>query len=200
MPATSARKSGASVDLERIKAAVLEIIEAIGEDPTREGLADTPKRIAEAYAEIFSGLEQDPLQDLKVSFDEGHQEMVVLKDIPFYSLCEHHFLPFYGSAAVGYIPNGSVVGISKLARVVDTLSKRPQVQERLTTQIADTIVEALHPQGVAVVLRAEHLCMTMRGVKKPGAAMLTSAVRGRFQESQVTRDEFMSLIQENRWA
>ncbi len=184
-----------AVDIERIKAAVLEIIEAIGEDPGRDGLADTPRRIAEAYAEIFSGLRRNPLEDLKVRFDEDHHEMVVLKDIPFYSLCEHHFLPFYGSAAVAYIPDGSIVGISKLARVVDTLSKRPQVQERLTSQIADTIVDALHPQGVAVVLRAEHLCMTMRGVKKAGADMVTSAVRGRFEESQVTRDEFMSLLQ-----
>jgi GTP cyclohydrolase I len=186
---------GKAVDIERIKAAVLEIIEAIGEDPGRDGLADTPRRIAEAYAEIFSGLRRNPLEDLKVRFDEDHHEMVVLKDIPFYSLCEHHFLPFYGSAAVAYIPDGSIVGISKLARVVDTLSKRPQVQERLTSQIADTIVDALHPQGVAVVLRAEHLCMTMRGVKKAGADMVTSAVRGRFEESQVTRDEFMSLLQ-----
>ena len=184
-----------AVDIERIKAAVLEIIEAIGEDPGRDGLADTPRRIAEAYAEIFSGLRRNPLEDLKVRFDEDHHEMVVLKDIPFYSLCEHHFLPFYGSAAVAYIPDGSIVGISKLARVVDTLSKRPQVQERLTSQIADTIVDALHPQGVAVVLRAEHLCMTMRGVKKAGADMVTSAVRGRFEKSQVTRDEFMSLLQ-----
>ena len=184
-----------TVDIERIKAAVLEIIEAIGEDPGRDGLADTPRRIAEAYAEIFSGLRRNPLEDLKVRFNEDHHEMVVLKDIPFYSLCEHHFLPFYGSAAVAYIPDGSIVGISKLARVVDTLSKRPQVQERLTSQIADTIVDALHPQGVAVVLRAEHLCMTMRGVKKAGADMVTSAVRGRFEESQVTRDEFMSLLQ-----
>ena len=184
-----------AVDIKRIKAAVLEIIEAIGEDPGRDGLADTPRRIAEAYAEIFSGLRRNPLEDLKVRFDEDHHEMVVLKDIPFYSLCEHHFLPFYGSAAVAYIPDGSIVGISKLARVVDTLSKRPQVQERLTSQIADTIVDALHPQGVAVVLRAEHLCMTMRGVKKAGADMVTSAVRGRFEESQVTRDEFMSLLQ-----
>ena len=184
-----------TVDIERIKAAVLEIIEAIGEDPGRDGLADTPRRIAEAYAEIFSGLRRNPLEDLKVRFNEDHHEMVVLKDIPFYSLCEHHFLPFYGSAAVAYIPDGSIVGISKLARVVDTLSKRPQVQERLTSQIADTIVDALHPQGVAVVLRAEHLCMTMRGVKKAGADMVTSAVRGRFEESQMTRDEFMSLLQ-----
>ncbi len=184
-----------TVDIERIKAAVLEIIEAIGEDPGRDGLADTPRRIAEAYSEIFSGLRRNPLEDLKVRFDEDHHEMVVLKDIPFYSLCEHHFLPFYGSAALAYIPDGSIVGISKLARVVDTLSKRPQVQERLTSQIADTIVDALHPQGVAVVLRAEHLCMTMRGVKKAGADMVTSAVRGRFEKSQVTRDEFMSLLQ-----
>ena len=191
----AATQRGKTVDIERIKAAVLEIIEAIGEDPGRDGLADTPRRIAEAYAEIFSGLRRNPLEDLKVRFNEDHHEMVVLKDIPFYSLCEHHFLPFYGSAAVAYIPDGSIVGISKLARVVDTLSKRPQVQERLTSQIADTIVDALHPQGVAVVLRAEHLCMTMRGVKKAGADMVTSAVRGRFEESQVTRDEFMSLLQ-----
>ena len=184
-----------AVDIERIKAAVLEIIEAIGEDPNRDGLLDTPRRIAEAYAEIFRGLHRDPLDDLQVRFNEDHREMVVLKDIPFYSLCEHHFLPFYGSAAVAYIPDGSIVGISKLARVVDTLAKRPQVQERLTSQIADTILEALRPQGVAVVLRAEHLCMTMRGVQKPGTEMVTSAVRGRFEESQVTRGEFMALLQ-----
>ena len=184
-----------AVDIERIKAAVLEIIEAIGEDPDRDGLLDTPRRIAEAYAEIFRGIHRDPLDDLQVRFNEDHREMVVLKDIPFYSLCEHHFLPFYGSAAVAYIPDGSIVGISKLARVVDTLAKRPQVQERLTSQIADTILEALRPQGVAVVLRAEHLCMTMRGVQKPGTEMVTSAVRGRFEESQVTRGEFMALLQ-----
>ncbi len=184
-----------AVDIERIKAAVLEIIEAIGEDPNRDGLLDTPRRIAEAYAEIFRGIHRDPLDDLQVRFNEDHREMVVLKDIPFYSLCEHHFLPFYGSAAVAYIPDGSIVGISKLARVVDTLAKRPQVQERLTSQIADTILEALRPQGVAVVLRAEHLCMTMRGVQKPGTEMVTSAVRGRFEESQVTRGEFMALLQ-----
>lgn len=198
MLGTTAPKHGGTVDVDRIRAAVHEIIEAIGEDPNREGLVDTPRRIAESYAEIFSGLGRDPLHDLKVRFDEGHREMVVLKEIPFYSLCEHHFLPFYGSAAIGYIPSGSVVGISKLARVIDTLSRRPQVQERLTSQIADSILEALRPQGVAVVLRAEHLCMTMRGVKKPGADMVTSAVRGKFQESPVTRGEFMSLIQETR--
>lgn len=186
------------MDLERIKAAVSEIIEAVGEHPSREGLVGTPRRIAEMYAEVFSGLDKDPYEDLAVGFEEGHREMVVLKDIPFYSMCEHHFLPFFGSVHVGYIPNGRVVGISKLARTVDTLSRRPQLQERLTTQIADTIASALQPQGVAVVARAEHLCITMRGIQKPGTTMVTSAVRGRFEESQVTREEFLALIHEGK--
>lgn len=183
------------IDEVRIEKAVASIIEAIGEDPSREGLIGTPKRIAEMYAEVFMGLHRDPKEELEVSFDEGHHEMVVLKDIPFYSMCEHHFLPFYGTVHIGYIPSGRVVGASKLARVVEILARRPQLQERLTTQVADTIVEALQPQGVAVVIQAEHLCMTMRGIKKPGSNILTSATRGLFRKSAVTRSEFFSLVQ-----
>jgi GTP cyclohydrolase I len=186
------------LDVDRIKAAVSEIIRGVGEDPNREGLRESPRRIAEMYAEVFSGLSTDPLEVLNVGFEEDHQEMVLLKDIPFYSMCEHHFLPFHGTANVGYIPKGRVVGISKLARVVEILAKRPQLQERLTTQIADTITFALDPTGVAVVVRAEHLCMTMRGIKKPGANMITSAVRGQFEDSHVTRAEFLSLIQDGK--
>jgi GTP cyclohydrolase I len=182
------------MDLERIKHAVREIIEAIGEDPNREGLLDTPRRIAESYQEIFAGLNVDPKAYLAVGFDEGHEEMVIIRDIPFYSLCEHHFLPFHGVAHVGYIPEGRVVGISKLARVVEAYAKRPQLQERLTTQIAECIVEALQPDGVAVVIEAEHTCMTMRGVKKPGSRVVTSAMRGRFRRRDVTRAEFLSLV------
>ncbi len=186
------------MDSKAIERAVVEIITAVGENPGREGLAGTPRRIAEMYKEIFVGLDLDPMQELAVGFEEGHHEMVVLKDIPFYSMCEHHFLPFYGVVHAGYIPNGRVVGISKIARVVEIFAKRPQLQERLTTQIAETVTAALEPQGVAVVIRAEHLCMTMRGIKKPGTNIVTSAMRGRFQESAVTRSEFLSLIQDSR--
>jgi GTP cyclohydrolase I len=186
------------LDQEAIQRAVTEIIKAAGEDPRREGLAETPRRIAEMYAEILSGMGLDPVEELTVGFEEGHQEMVVLKDIPFYSMCEHHFMPFFGTVAVGYLPNGRVVGISKIARVVEIFAKRLQLQERLTTQIADTIASALQPQGVAVVVRAEHLCISMRGVKKPGSQMVTSAVRGAFADSAVTRAEFMALINEAR--
>jgi len=188
-------KGGQVFDEAGIEKAVASIIEAIGEDPRREGLIGTPKRIAEMYAEVFMGLHRDPKEELEVSFDEGHHEMVVLKDIPFYSMCEHHFLPFYGTVHIGYIPSGRVVVASKLARVVEILARRPQLQERLTTQVADTIVEALQPQGVAVVIQAEHLCMTMRGIKKPGSNILTSATRGLFRKSAVTRSEFFSLVQ-----
>ena len=181
-----------------IEKAVQEIIRAVGDDPRREGLSGTPRRIAEMYKEIFAGLNQDPLDVLTVGFEEGHSEMVVLQDIPFYSMCEHHFLPFHGVAHVGYIPRGRVIGISKIARVVEILAKRPQLQERLTTQIADSLSSALAPEGVGVVLKAEHLCMTMRGIKKPGSNMITSAMRGRFLESEVTRSEFLSLIQDSR--
>jgi GTP cyclohydrolase I len=184
----------AGIDQERIARAVREIIEAIGENAGREGLLETPERIGRLYAELFSGLAQDPLDVLRRGFEEEHKEMVILKDIPFYSLCEHHFLPFHGSAHVGYVPEGRIVGVSKLARVVDILARRPQLQERLTSQVADAIMEGLHPDGVAVVIEAEHLCMTMRGVQKPGARMITSAIRGGFRRRGVTRSEFLSLV------
>jgi len=183
------------IDKAKIEKAVASIIEAIGEDPKREGMVGTPRRIAEMYAEVFAGIYEDPKEELRVGFEEGHQEMVILKDIPFYSMCEHHFLPFYGLAHVGYIPNGRVVGASKIGRVVEILAKRPQLQERLTTQIANTIVAVLEPKGVAVVIQAEHLCMTMRGVRKPGSNIVTSAMRGLFQKSPLTRSEFLSLVQ-----
>ena len=182
------------IDQDKIKRAVHDILIAIGEDPSREGIKETPRRIAEMYAEVFSGMKEDPREVLSVGFEEGHNEMVILKDIPFYSICEHHLLPFYGMAHIGYIPKGRVVGASKLGRVVEILAKRPQLQERLTTQIADTIVEALQPQGVAVVIEAEHMCMTMRGVKQPGSNIVTSAMRGSFRTRAVTRAEFLSLI------
>jgi GTP cyclohydrolase I len=185
------------IDEVKIKKAVLEIIEAIGEDPSREGIRDTPQRVAEMYAELFQGLHKDPREDLEVGFELGHREMVVLKDIPFYSMCEHHLLPFFGLAHVGYIPNaeGRIVGISKLARVVETIARRPQVQERMTTEIADAIDEGIKPAGVAVVIQAEHLCMTMRGIKKPGTNVITSAIRGTFRSKSASRAEFFSLIQ-----
>jgi GTP cyclohydrolase I len=183
------------IDQEKIQQAVQLIIEAIGDDATREGLVDTPRRIADMYAEIFCGLGQDPKEVLMVGFEEErHQEMVIVRDIPFHSMCEHHFLPFHGVAHIGYIPNGRIVGLSKLARVVDILARRPQVQERLTSQIADTVVEALQPDGVGVVIEAVHLCMTMRGVKKAGSAVVTSANRGLFRNRAATRAEFISLI------
>ncbi|OGO18564.1 MAG: GTP cyclohydrolase I FolE, partial [Chloroflexi bacterium RBG_16_48_7] len=172
------------------------VIRAIGEDPGRPGLAGTPKRIAEMYEEILSGMKENALEDLSVGFEEGHREMVILKDIPFYSMCEHHFLPFFGVAHVGYIPNkeGRVVGISKIARVVDIYAKRLQLQERMTTQIADAILTALQADGVAVVIKAEHLCMMMRGIKKPGSTVITSATRGTFRSRIATRSEFLSLV------
>ncbi len=184
-------------DEARIKSAVASIIEAIGENPDREGLLDTPRRVAEMYAELFVGLDKDPQAELKVDFELGHREMVVLKDIPFYSMCEHHLLPFYGVAHVGYIPNdeGRIVGISKLARVVEIIARRPQLQERMTTQIADAIDDGINPDGVAVVIQAEHMCMIMRGIKKPGSNVITSAIRGAFRRKAASRAEFFSLIQ-----
>ena len=184
------------VDQAKIQKAVALIIEAIGEDPKREGLQNTPQRVAEMYAELFSGLGKDPKEELATGFGEGHREMVVVKDIPFYAMCEHHLLPFYGLAHVGYIPNvnGRVVGASKLARVVEVVAHRPQLQERMTTQIAEAIVEALNPDGVGVVIEAEHLCMTMRGIKKPGSNIVTSTNRGVFRRKAATRAEFLSLI------
>lgn len=183
-------------DKSAIRRGVREIIRAVGEDPEREGLRDTPRRVADMYAEVFSGLLQDPRDVLGVGFEEGHQELVLVRDIPFYSMCEHHFLPFHGVAHVGYIPNGRVVGLSKLARALEILARRPQLQERLTSQLADAIMSTIEPSGVAVVIRAEHLCMTMRGVRKPGSQTVTSAVRGVFQRSASTRAEFMALINE----
>ncbi|MCD6453535.1 MAG: GTP cyclohydrolase I FolE [Dehalococcoidales bacterium] len=185
-------------DEAKIRAAVTSIIEAIGEDPEREGLADTPRRVAEMYTELFMGLGKDPKEELSVSFEEGHREMVILRDIPFYSMCEHHLLPFYGVAHIGYIPNagGRVIGASKLARVVEIVAKRPQIQERLTTQIADAIVSGINPDGVAVVVQAEHLCMIMRGIKKPGSAIVTSALRGIFRSRTETRNEFLTLLRD----
>ena len=184
-------------DEAKIKKAVADIIEAIGEDPGREGLRGTPERVAEMYVELFMGVAKDPKDDLNVGFELGHRELVVLKDIPFYSMCEHHLLPFYGVAHVGYLPNeeGRIIGISKLARVVETIARRPQVQERMTTEIADAIDEGIKPAGVAVVIQAEHLCMVMRGIKKPGSNVITSALRGAFRRRPASRAEFFSLIQ-----
>lgn len=182
-------------DMEKIEQAVTMILEAIGEDPDREGLKDTPKRVARMYHEVFAGLHEDPSRHLKVQFSEDHEEMVIVKDIPVYSMCEHHLVPFYGKAHVAYIPRkGKVTGLSKIARVVEGYAKRPQLQERLTSQIADSIIDVLDARGVLVVIEAEHMCMTMRGVKKPGSRTLTSAVRGIFKTNQVTRAEGFSLI------
>ncbi|WP_164701307.1 GTP cyclohydrolase I FolE [Modestobacter sp. KNN46-3] len=184
------------VDAARIEAAVREILLAIGEDPDRPGLVDTPARVARAYGETFAGLSQDPYDVLATTFDEDHDELVLVKDIPMYSTCEHHLVPFHGRAHIGYIPgaDGRVTGLSKLARLVEVYARRPQVQERMTRQVADSLFEVLKPQGVIVVVEAEHLCMAMRGVRKPGATTITSAVRGIFRESPATRSEAMSLI------
>jgi GTP cyclohydrolase IA len=188
--------NGEGIDRGRIEKAVREILEAIGEDPDRDGLERTPERVANMYAEIFSGIKDSPDRHLAVTFEAGHDEMVMVKDIPLYSVCEHHLVPFIGKAHVAYIPgeDGRITGLSKLARLVDSLSKRPQVQERLTTQIADEIDSSLQPRGVLVVLEAEHLCMSMRGVRKPGSLTVTSAVRGQFRDSVATRTEAMQFI------
>ncbi len=184
------------MDRDKIQKGVRLILEGIGEDPQREGLIETPRRVAEMYEEIFAGLSQDPAEHFCVTFNEGHQEMVLVRDIPLYSVCEHHLVPFIGRAHVAYIPgkSGRVCGLSKLARVVDVYARRPQVQERMTSQIADAIVDHLEPSGVMVVIEAEHLCMSMRGVRKAGAVTTTSAVRGNFMTSSKTRSEAMSLI------
>ncbi len=184
------------INEDEIIKAVTSIISAIGDDPKREGLMDTPKRVAEMYAELFLGLDMDPTEELTVGFEEGHREMVILKDIPFYSMCEHHLLPFYGVTHIGYIPNanGRVVGASKLARVVEIIARRPQLQERMTSQIANALVDGIRPEGVAVVIHAEHLCMVMRGIKKPGSSIITSAVRGSLRSNATTRAEFLSLL------
>lgn len=185
----------ANVDHAKIEEAVKMILEAVGEDPDREGLLDTPKRVARMYEEIFAGLNQDPKQYFETIFGEEHEEMVLVKDISFHSVCEHHLVPFYGKAHVAYIPkNGKVTGLSKLARAVEAISKRPQLQERITSTIANSIMESLEPHGVMVVVEAEHMCMTMRGVKKPGAQTVTSAVRGVFAEDYRTRSEVLAFI------
>ena len=184
------------VDLERIERAVREILLAIGEDPDRDGLLRTPARVAAMYEEIFSGLHEDPAAHLLVTFEANHDEMVLVRDIPMYSSCEHHLTPFHGVAHVAYIPgeDGRITGLSKIARLVEGYARRPQVQERLTTQVADALMEQLRPEGVLVMIEAEHLCMSMRGVKKPGALTITSAVRGLFKTNPATRAEALSLI------
>ena len=181
-------------DQEKVEKAIRMILEAIGEDPEREGLKNTPARVGRMYQEIFCGLHEDPKSHLQVLFTEDHEEMVLVKDIPFYSVCEHHLLPFIGKAHIAYIPSGSIVGLSELAKALEHLAKRPQVQERLTAQLADMIMDRLKPKGCMVVIDAEHLCMSMRGIKKPGSRTTTSAVRGIFRSKQSTREEMLSLI------
>ena len=184
-----------AIDRGRIEKAVREIIEAIGEDPLREGLTETPERVARFYAEVFQGVHQDPGDVVDAFFgDEHYEEIVMVREIRFYSMCEHHFVPFHGQARVAYMPKGRVTGLSKLARLVEGYARRPQMQERLTAQVADCLQERLDPHGVLVVIEAEHLCMSMRGVKKPGAKTVTSAVRGLMQTNPATRSEAMSLL------
>src|SRR3954466_12803937 len=199
IPAESEDEVGTApgqVDQARVAAAVRELLLAVGEDPDRPGLQDTPARVARAYAETFAGLGQDPYDVLATTFDENHDELVLVKDIPLYSTCEHHLVTWHGTAAVGYVPgeDGRLTGLSKLARVVDLYAKRPQVQERLTAQVADSVMRRLAPRGVIVVVEAEHLCMAMRGIRKPGTRTMTSAVRGIFKSDPRTRAEAMSLI------
>jgi GTP cyclohydrolase IA len=190
----------ATVDVPRIEAAVREILFAIGEDPDRDGLLDTPRRVARMYEEIFSGLREDPGNHLSVMFEANHDEMVMVKDIPVYSVCEHHLVPWFGVGHIAYIPNddGRITGLSKLARLIDGFSRRPQVQERLTTQVADCVEAVLAPRGVLVVVEAEHMCMSMRGVRKPGTTTVTSAVRGLLRDSAAARSEAMSFIHGRR--
>lgn len=187
-------------DQQRAEAAIRELLIAVGENPDREGLQETPARVARAYQEIFSGLYEDPTEVLSKTFSEDHREMVMVRDIQFYSTCEHHLVPFFGTAHIGYIPgkDGKVTGLSKLARLVDGIAKRPQVQERLTTQVADALMERLDPAGVIVVIEAEHLCMAMRGIRKPGANTITSAVRGVLESSAATRAEAFNLIRDGK--
>jgi GTP cyclohydrolase I len=189
---------GERFDVEATEEAIRRLIEAVGEDPDREGLRDSPRRIAAMYREVFDGLDQDPAAALSVGFEEGHDELVILREIPFHSMCEHHFMPFHGQAHVGYLPNGRIVGLSKIARAVEIFARRPQVQERLTTQIGECIEQVLDARGVGVVIEAEHLCMTMRGIRKPGSKMVTSAMRGAFRSDANTRQEFLELIRPGR--
>ncbi len=184
------------VDLKKIENAVTMILEAVGEDPNREGLLDTPKRVSKMYAEMFEGLHQDPKEHFKTVFHEEHEELVLVKDIPFFSMCEHHLVPFYGKAHVAYIPrDGVVTGLSKLARAVEVTARKPQLQERITSTIANDIMEMINPHGVYVVIEAEHMCMTMRGIKKPGAKTVTSVARGIYETDDIKRSEVLSFIQ-----
>ena len=183
-----------SYDAAAVEASVRDMLRAIGEDPDREGLRDTPRRMAAMYMELFEGLSQDPVAALSVGFEENHDEMVILREIPFYSMCEHHFMPFHGQAHVGYLPDGHIVGLSKIARALEIFARRPQIQERLTTQLASCIEEVVGARGVGVVIEAEHLCMTSRGIRKPGSKMVTSAMRGEFRVDDRTRQEFLGLI------
>jgi GTP cyclohydrolase I len=196
MSAGPAERGRSGIDEARAAAAIRELLIAVGEDPDRPGLVDTPGRVARAYAETFAGLWQDPGEILSTTFDEHHDELVLVKDIPMYSTCEHHLVPFHGRAHIAYIPgeDGRVTGLSKLARLVEVYARRPQVQERMTGQIADALADVLTPRGVLVVIEAEHLCMAMRGIRKPGTTTVTSAVRGIFRDSAATRSEAMSLV------
>ncbi len=187
-----------SVDTQRIEKAVLEILAAVGEDPKREGLKDTPQRVARMYAELLAGAHQDPAEHLNSIFTEKYDEIVLLRDIPFNSICEHHLMPFIGKAHVAYLPDGKILGISKLARIVDTFARRLQLQERMTDQIADFLMQQLNPQGVSVVLEASHSCMTIRGIRKPGAVMVTSALRGIFKKDPRSRSEVLTLMHVDR--
>ena len=182
------------MDLSAIERAVREILIAVGEDPQREGLRDTPARVARMYQELFAGLTEDPARHLDVAFTERYDEMVILRDIPFHSMCEHHLLPFMGKAHVAYLPSGKVAGVSKLARVVEAFARRPQVQERLTSQIADLLMDKLDARGAGVIIEANHTCMTIRGVRKPGSLMVTSAMRGLFKTNLATRTEAINLL------
>jgi len=189
----------ATIDTQRIRDAVKEILIAIGEDPDRPGIAETPDRVARMYEEIFAGMHRDIADDIKTFLEEGNDEMILIGDIPFYSMCEHHLLPFLGKAHVAYVPkNGKILGLSKVARIVDTLSRKPQLQERLTSEIADTVLNAVDADAVCVVIEAEHLCMTMRGIRKPGSKTVTSAMRGRCRSDARTRSEALALINRQR--
>jgi GTP cyclohydrolase I len=196
VPVPAGQTEPGTIDHARAEAAVRELLFAVGEDPDRPGLKETPARVARAYAETFAGLWQKPGDILATTFDENHDELVLVKDIPMYSTCEHHLVPFHGVAHIGYIPgdDGRVTGLSKLARLVEIYARRPQVQERMTSQIADALADVLAPRGVLVVIQAEHLCMAMRGIRKPGSITVTSAVRGIFRDNAATRSEAMSLI------
>lgn len=191
-------KHTSGVDLEKIEKAVSMILEAVGENPEREGLADTPQRVARMYAEMFAGLREDPKEYFRTVFNEGHEELVLVKDIPFHSMCEHHLVPFYGKAHIAYIPrDGIVTGLSKLARAVDSVARRPQLQERITSTVADALMETLNPHGVYVMIEAEHMCMTMRGVKKPGSKTVTAVARGCLEKDDIKRSEVLNYIQMN---